>query len=75
MTTIQPVVFSMPYEIAPPACIAALRKKIDNYSFIPGDSIGKGYSSTVYKGKDDRNGEDVAIKVVDLSSLKDSTSK
>lgn len=30
-----------------------LRKKIQNYSFLLTDKIGRGYSSTVYKGMDD----------------------
>jgi hypothetical protein len=29
------------------------RKKIENYSFCLGDKIGRGYSSTVYKGRND----------------------
>ena len=32
------------------------RKKIQNYSFLLTDKIGKGYSSTVYKGLDDLTG-------------------
>lgn len=39
------------------------------------DKIGKGYSSTVYKGLDDLTGEEVAIKVIELRSLKDQTSR
>ena len=35
---------------------AELRKKIQNYSFVLADKIGKGYSSTVYKGVDDLTG-------------------
>ena len=29
------------------------RKKIENYSYGLGDTIGKGYSSQVYKGRND----------------------
>ena len=32
------------------------RKKIQNYSFLLTDRIGKGYSSTVYRGLDDLTG-------------------
>jgi hypothetical protein len=32
------------------------RKKIENFSFLLSDSIGKGYSSTVYKGLNDLTG-------------------
>ena len=35
---------------------AEMRKKIENYSFLLSDRIGKGYSSTVYKGLDDLTG-------------------
>lgn len=33
-----------------------LREKIDQYSYVNKESIGKGYSSNVFKGKDDRTG-------------------
>lgn len=33
-----------------------MRKKIENYSFALNNLIGKGYSSTVYKGTDDLTG-------------------
>ena len=33
-----------------------LRKKIQNYSFLMSDQIGKGYSSVVYRGLDDHTG-------------------
>lgn len=32
------------------------RKKIENYSYGLNDVIGKGYSSQVYKGRNDNNG-------------------
>ena len=44
------------------------RKKIQNYSFMLTDKIGKGYSSTVYKGLDDDNGNDQNIQVKKLQS-------
>ncbi|KRX03366.1 Protein kinase-like domain [Pseudocohnilembus persalinus] len=45
-------------------------KKIQDYSFSLKASIGKGSSGTVYIGKDERNGEPVAVKVIDMNSLK-----
>ena len=33
------------------------RKKIENYSYGLNDVIGKGYSSQVYKGRNDANGK------------------
>ena len=33
------------------------RKKIENYSYGLNDVIGKGYSSQVYKGRNDSNGK------------------
>lgn len=38
-----------------------LRKKIQNYSFLITDKIGKGYSSVVYKGVNDLTGISYAI--------------
>ena len=32
------------------------RRKIKHFSYLPSDRIGKGYSSVVYKGKDDNTG-------------------
>ena len=46
------------------------RKKIENYSYALADIIGKGYSSQVYKGRNDNTMEPVAIKVIDLKMLK-----
>ncbi len=54
------------------------RKKIENYSYGLNDVIGKGYSSQVYKGRNDNNGNSillsidipVAVKVIDLKMLK-----
>lgn len=47
------------------------RKKIEDYSYGLLDKIGKGYSSIVYKGKNDNTGDIVAIKVIDLKGVKD----
>ena len=56
---------------------SGLRKRLDQYSYSPSNNIGKGYSSYVYKGKNDLTGtpssyldETVAIKVIDLKLLK-----
>lgn len=38
-----------------------MRKKIQNYSFLVHDNIGKGYSSVVYKGANDLNGTQLFI--------------
>lgn len=46
------------------------RKKIENYSYGLNDAIGKGYSSQVYKGRNDASDEPVAVKVIDLKMLK-----
>ncbi len=47
------------------------RKTIKNYSYFLNDVIGKGYSSTVYTGLNDQNGDKVAIKVIELKFIKD----
>jgi serine/threonine-protein kinase ULK2 len=46
------------------------RKKIEGFSYGLGEVIGKGYSSHVYKGRNDTTGESVAVKVIDLRMLK-----
>jgi serine/threonine protein kinase len=33
------------------------------------EQIGKGYSSKVYKGKDENTGETVAVKVIDVKAI------
>lgn len=33
-----------------------LREKIDHYSYVGKESIGKGFSSSVFKGRDDNTG-------------------
>ena len=47
-----------------------LYKRIGNYCFNLEDVIGKGNFSTVYKGRHQITREIVAIKVIELSSLK-----
>lgn len=51
------------------------RKKIENYSFALNDAIGKGYSSQVYRGRNDDDNENVAVKVIDLKLLKNDINK
>jgi uncharacterized membrane protein len=36
---------------------------IEHYSYVLSDQIGKGFSSRVFKGKNEKTGEQVAIKV------------
>ncbi len=50
-------------------------KTIEHYSYFLSDTIGKGFSSTVYKGKNKDSGLPVAIKVIDLRKLSESTMK
>lgn len=37
--------------------------------------IGKGYSSNVFKGKDDRDNDSVAVKVIDMKMIKNEVQK
>jgi serine/threonine-protein kinase ULK/ATG1 len=53
------------------------RKKLEHFSYALTDIIGKGYSSQVFKGKNDLTSkyyhyadEPVAIKVIDMKMLK-----
>ncbi|CAD8204719.1 unnamed protein product [Paramecium octaurelia] len=46
------------------------RKVIENFSYALQDAIGKGFSSIVYKGRNDETHEVVAIKVIDKKGLK-----
>ena len=41
-----------------------LVKKIKNYIYDPAQVIGSGFSSNVYKGLNEMNGETIAIKVL-----------
>lgn len=41
-------------------------KKIEHFSYALSDEIGLGYSSHVYKGKNDKTNELVAVKVIDI---------
>ena len=46
-----------------------LTKNIEHYSYVLSDQIGRGFSSTVYKGKNKQSGNAVAIKVINLRKL------
>lgn len=46
-------------------------KTIEGYTYKVSEHIGKGYSSTVHKGINDRNGQDVSIKVIETTKLQD----
>ena len=48
-----------------------LRKKIEDYSYGLKDEIGRGFSSTVYRGINEKTKEQVAIKVIDLKKVKE----
>jgi serine/threonine-protein kinase ULK2 len=43
---------------------------IENYSYGLSDEIGKGFSSKVFKGKNETTQETVAVKVIDMQMLK-----
>lgn len=51
------------------------RKKLENYSYPLDDIIGKGYSSQVFRGRNDLTNEPVAIKVIDMKMLKNDLNK
>ena len=46
-----------------------LRKKIEDYSYGLKDVIGRGYSSVVYRGSNDKTKEKIAIKVIDIRAI------
>jgi serine/threonine protein kinase len=47
------------------------RKRIENYSYSLADVIGSGYSSKVYRGREESSRElPVALKVIDMKALK-----
>ncbi|CAD8056859.1 unnamed protein product [Paramecium sonneborni] len=45
------------------------RKAIDHYSYAIDQVIGQGFSSTVYKGRDEKTLQNVAVKVIDMKRL------
>jgi serine/threonine-protein kinase ULK2 len=46
-----------------------LRKKIEDYSYGLKDVIGRGFSSVVYRGTNDKSKERVAVKVIDIRAI------
>ncbi|CAD8140140.1 unnamed protein product [Paramecium pentaurelia] len=48
------------------------RKAIDHYSYAINEEIGRGFSSRVYKGRDENTAENVAVKVIDMKMVKQS---
>lgn len=48
---------------------------IEHYSYSLNDLIGKGFSSKVYKGKNEKTGELVAIKVIDMKMVTNEVEK
>ena len=48
-----------------------MMKTIENYTYKINENIGKGYSSTVHKGVNDKNGHPVSIKVIEMIKLED----
>lgn len=47
-----------------------MKKKLEHFSYNLSDAIGKGYSSQVFKGRNDLTNESVAIKVINMAMLK-----
>jgi len=52
-----------------------LVKKIKNYIYDPGMVIGSGFSSNVFKGHNEANGETIAIKVLELNKIQSEVEK
>jgi serine/threonine protein kinase len=48
------------------------RKAIDHYSYGLNEEIGRGFSSRVYKGRDENTQQPVAVKVIDMKMIKQS---
>lgn len=48
-----------------------MMKTIENYTYKINENIGKGFSSTVHKGVNDKNGHPVSIKVIEMVKLED----
>ncbi len=46
-----------------------IRKKIEDYSYGLKDVIGRGFSSVVYKGRNLKTKEKVAVKVIDIRAI------
>lgn len=52
-----------------------LKKIIGDYSYCLKDQIGKGFSSLVYRGRNEKTGEIVAIKAVDMTKIRNEIEK
>ncbi|CAD8076671.1 unnamed protein product [Paramecium sonneborni] len=48
------------------------RKAIDHYSYALNEEIGRGFSSKVYRGRDENSQMTVAVKVIDMKMVKQS---
>ena len=48
--------FNMRATISEPANKLVTKKKIQHYTYSPEDILGKGFSSQVYRGRDDHTG-------------------
>ena len=48
-----------------------MMKTIEGYTYKINQHIGKGYSSTVHKGQNDKTGQQVSIKVIQMAKLED----
>jgi serine/threonine protein kinase len=47
------------------------RKRVSHFSYLLDDALGRGSFSQVYRGRDDRTGLPVALKVLELAPLPD----
>jgi hypothetical protein len=47
---------------------SAIRKKIDDYSYLLDHNIGKGYSSQVFRGRKDPTGTSASIQTIQSPS-------
>ena len=50
-------------------------KRIKNFVYNPKDEVGKGFSSVVYKGVNELNKEEIAVKVIELVKIKNEVQK
>ena len=52
-----------------------VRKLIEDYSYSLNDEIGYGYSSRVYKGRNEKSKDIVAVKVIDMKLITNDVEK
>ena len=50
-------------------------KNIGNYTLLPQEILGKGATGIVYKGVHNITQEPIAVKTIDLSTIKDEATK